>query len=129
MNLRFAPLFLPLFVIIAGALAQDSQPALTPAERDFEQSLSGVTLDGHFTKLNGGGLTDDKYGIEKVTRLKEGLWRFDTRIQYGGHDVKMPLELEVKWAGDTPVITLTDKAVAGMGSFTVRLAIYRGQYA
>src|SRR6266496_693483 len=116
MNLRIAPLLL-----LASAYAQDGQPALTPAEKDFAQSLSGVTRNGHFTKQNGSGVTDEKYGIEKVTKVKDGLWRFDTRIQYSGHDMKMPIELEVKWAGDTPVITLTDQPVAGMGSFTVRL--------
>ena len=50
-------------------------------------------------------------------------------MQYGGHDLKVPVELQVKWAGDTPVITLTDTPVAGMGSFTARIVIYRGQYA
>ena len=126
MTLRFAPL-----VLLAGALAhaQDGAPTLTPAEKEFQQSLSGVTLNGHSTKQNGSGVTDETYGIEKVTKLKDGLWRFDARIQFGGHDVKMPVELEVKWAGDTPVITLTDKPVAGLGSYTVRLVIYRGQYA
>jgi hypothetical protein len=34
----------------------------------------------------------------------------------------------VKWAGDTPVITLTNMAVGGMGSFTVRIVVYKGQY-
>ena len=124
MTLRFVPILL-----VAGALAQESQPTLNPLEKEFEQSMSGVTLTGHFTRQGGTGLSDDKYTIEKVTKVKGDLWRFDTRILYGGHDVKMPIELEVKWAGDTPVITLTDQPVAGLGSFTVRIVIYRGQYA
>ncbi len=61
--------------------------------------------------------------------MNDGLWRFDTRFQCVGHDLKMPIELEVKWAGDTPVIILTDKPVAGLGSFTVRIVMSRGQYA
>jgi len=124
MTLRLAPL-----LFIVSAMAQESRPALTVAEKEFEQSMSGVTLNGHFTRQDGSGLREEKYGIEKVTKVKDGLWRFDARFQYGGHDVKMPIELEVKWAGDTPVITLTDQPVAGLGSFTVRIVIYRGQYA
>jgi hypothetical protein len=124
MILRFAPLLL-----MISALAQESQPALTPAEKEFQESMSGVTLSGHYTRQDGNGLSDDKYMIEKVTKVKGDLWRFETRVQYGGRDVKMPLELPVKWAGDTPVITLTDMAVAGMGSFTVRIVVYKGQYA
>ena len=36
--------------------------------------------------------------------------------------------LEVKWAGDTPVITLTDLAIPGLGTFTARVLFYRGEY-
>ena len=35
----------------------------------------------------------------------------------------------MKWAGDTPVITLTDQALPGMGTYTARVVVYRGQYA
>ena len=124
MILRFASL-----LFVAGALAQESQPALTPAEKEFQESMSGVTLNGHYTREDGSGLSSDKYTIESVTKVKGDLWRFATRVQYGGHDVKMPVELQVKWAGDTPVITLTNAAVGGMGSFTVRIVVYKGQYA
>jgi hypothetical protein len=124
MTLRFVPILL-----VAGALAQESQPTLNPLEKEFEQSMSGVTLAGHFTRQGGAGLSDDKYNIDKVTKVKEDLWRFDTRIQYGGNDVKMPVSLHVKWAGDTPVLFLTDESIAGMGNFTVRIVIYNGHYA
>jgi hypothetical protein len=64
-----------------------------------------------------------------VAKLKGDLWRFDTRIVYGDHDVTLPLPLTVKWAGDTPVITLTDTGIPGLGTYTARVLIYRGQYA
>jgi hypothetical protein len=124
MTLRFVPILL-----VAGALAQESQPTLNPLEKEFAQSMSGVTLAGHFTRQGGAGLSDDKYNIDKVTKVKDDLWRFDTRIQYGGNDVKMPVSLHVKWAGDTPVLFLTDEAIGGMGKFTVRIVIYGGHYA
>jgi hypothetical protein len=121
---RFVP-----FLLVAGALAQESRPALNALEKEFEQSMSGVTLAGHFTRQGATGLSNDKYNIDKVTKLNDDLWRFDTRIQYGGNDVKMPVSVHVKWAGDTPVIELTDETIAGMGTFTVRIVIYRGHYA
>jgi hypothetical protein len=124
MTLRYVTL-----LIVASGLAQESQPTLNPLEKAFEQSMSGVTLAGHFTRQGGTGLSDDKYNIDKVTKVKDDLWRFDTRIQYGGNDVKMPVSLHVKWAGDTPVLFLTDEAIAGMGKFTVRIVIYDGHYA
>jgi hypothetical protein len=124
MTLRFLPI-----LVIAGALAQESQPPLNPLEKEFERTMSGVTMAGHFTREGGAGLSDDKYTIDKVTKLKDDLWQFDTRIQYGGKDVKIPVSLHVKWAGDTPVLFLTDESVAGMGKFTVRVVIYGGHYA
>jgi hypothetical protein len=114
---------------IGIALAQESQPALTPLEKDFEQSMSGVTLVGHYSREGASGLSDDKYTIEKVTKVNDDMWRFDTRVQYGSNDLKLPVRVHVKWAGDTPVIELTDESVMGMGTFTARIVIYRGHYA
>src|SRR5580704_12002357 len=118
-----------LFLLISAAFAQDKQPALSAQEKDFEQSMSGVTLVGHYSKEGSTGLTDDKYIVDKVTKLKDGMWQFDARVSYGGQDIKMPLPLRVEWAGDTPVIELTDESVLGMGKFTVRIVLYRGAYA
>jgi hypothetical protein len=75
MILRFAPLLL-----VVSALAQQSQPALTPDEKEFQESMSGVTLNGHFTRQDGNALSDDKYTIDQVTKLKGDLWRFETRF-------------------------------------------------
>jgi len=35
----------------------------------------------------------------------------------------------IKWAGDTPVIEITDLSLPGMGTYTARVVLYRGQYA
>ncbi len=123
MILRLLPL-----LFMGSVLAQDSQPALNALEKDFEQSMSGVTLSGHFSRQDG-NLSNDTYQIDKVTKIKDDLWRINARVQYGGKDMKIPVELHVKWAGDTPVLELTDESVMGMGTFTVRLVIYRGHYA
>jgi len=37
--------------------------------------------------------------------------------------------LQVKWAGDTPVITLTNLTIPGLGTFTSRVMIYGDRYA
>ena len=76
-----------------------------------------------------GALKEDRYTLGQVKKLQGDLWLIEARIQYGEHDVTVPLALKVKWAGDTPVITLTDFTVPGMGTFTARVLFYRGQYA
>jgi len=118
---------LSLLAILATvtSLAQE----LTSLEKAFQDSMSNVTLAGRFSRQGATNLSEDKYVIEKVTKLKDDLWQFDAVVAYRGQNMKMPIPVHVKWAGDTPVITLTDEMVAGMGKFTVRLVIYRGQYA
>jgi hypothetical protein len=117
----------------------EPQPAAAPAaasqaelETKFAAALSGVELVGRFTNdADGGGqvLKEERYTISKVSKLKGDTWLFQTRIRYGDRDLSLPLPLEVKWAGDTPVITLTDLPIPGLGTFTARVVIYRDQYA
>jgi hypothetical protein len=135
-----------LIVCIAGVLAlligstvRADEPATAKAivpdratlEKQFEETMSGCRLVGYFTTTGSEakGLKEEKYTITKVKKLQNDYWLFQTRIQYGGKDATLPLQLEVKWAGDTAVITLTDLAIPGFGTFTSRVLIYRGQYA
>jgi len=115
----------------------DAKPAgLSQAEleKGLEESLSGSVFRGYFTvrgQEQAKGLKEEKYTISSVKKLagNDDLWLFQGRIQYGDHDLTLPLTLQVKWAGDTPVITLTDMLVPGLGKFTSRVVVYRGQYA
>jgi len=98
----------------------------------FANTLTGATLTGNFTVLgtNNTDLKPESYFIKRVTKQPVGdLWLFQTRIKYGGKDITLPLPLNVKWAGDTPVITLTNLKVPGLGTFSSRVVIYNGKYA
>ena len=108
-------------------------PSREELEKQFAESLSGATLVGQFTITglkSDQPLKEEKYTLGKVSKLKNGdFWSFQARIQYGDHDVNVPLALEVKWAGDTPLITLTDVGIPGLGTYTARVLFYRDQYA
>ncbi len=91
--------------------------------------MTGAVLAGKFTSLKSDRISSDKYTIEKVTKVGGDVWLIHARIQYGEHDVTAPIPVKVLWAGDTPVLTLTDVGVPGMGSFTARVLIYKDQYA
>ena len=115
-----------------SAATPTAVPAQEQLEREFEDTLSGSVLTGRFTLSDApkdAPLKEEKYTLEKVTKVAGNTWLFQTRIQYGDHDVTVPLPLEVRWAGDTPIITLTDMLVPGLGTFTARVIIFRGQYA
>ncbi len=107
-------------------------PTQEELEKKFAETMTGATLVGRFTTREMGidrPLAEDKYTLGKVYKLPNGLWSFETRIQYGERDVKLPLALEVRWAGDTPVITLDNVLVPGIGTFTSRVLVHNGEYA
>ncbi|MCS1407580.1 MAG: hypothetical protein M2R45_00739 [Verrucomicrobia subdivision 3 bacterium] len=98
----------------------------------FEKQLTNATLVGQFTtkgQVNGTGKKEE-YAISSVKKMPTGdFWLFKARIKYGGTDITLPMSLEVKWAGDTPIITLTETTIPGLGTFSARVVIYDGQYA
>jgi len=105
--------------------------ALTPYEKEFQEMLSGSTLVGHFTMTGQENKTprEEKYTIKKVSKMRDNVWLFVVRVQYGNRDVTVPLPLEVQWAGDTPMVTLTDVELPRLGTYTARVLFYRNQYA
>ena len=113
-------------------LACAKRPATTQDELDrkFEDMMRGVTLVGRSSVLKSDKISgEEKYVIEKVSKLTGETWLFQARFQWGSHDVPFPVPITIKWAGDTPVITLTDLAIPGLGTYTARVVLYRDQYA
>jgi hypothetical protein len=114
--------------LAACCLSAQTVP-LTALEKEFQDSMAGVVLEGQSTRDGSPGLSEDKYAIEKVVKTGDDQWTFFARVEAKGQTMTVPLPLQVKWAGDTPVITLTDQAMPGMGTYTARVVVYRGQYA
>jgi hypothetical protein len=115
----------------------DQKPAeakLSAAERKFQQTMSGAVLVGHFTTAGAepaDKLNEERYEIRKVAKVagKQNTWRFFVRIRYDELDVTLPLDLEVFWAADTPVITLTNFTIPALGTFSARVLVYGQRYA
>jgi hypothetical protein len=123
--------------LLCGILSCSSGPATSSeAEREaleteFAESMKNVVLDGSFT-VNRGGETrvrEEKYTIASVSKVSGEIWVFQARIQYGDHDVTVPVPVKLLWAGDTPVVSLTDATIPGLGTFTARVLFYRDSYA
>jgi hypothetical protein len=117
--------------VIIFALTRGSNPP-SEAERNraFTQSMSGVTLVGHSTRISRDGVFGpERYYIDGVNHVTGDTWLFRTRLEYKGKEIPVPIPLSVKWAGDTPVITLTDLAIPGVGTYSARVVLYRDQYA
>ena len=41
----------------------------------------------------------------------------------------LPVPVRLEWAGDTPVVSVTDLGLPGLGTYTARVAFYRDLYA
>jgi hypothetical protein len=90
-------------------------------------------LTGKFTIL---GKEDadpktEEYTIISATKTDEGeVWLLKARIKYGNKDLTLPVPLEIQWAGETPIITMTEMGIPGLGDkFSTRVVLYDGMYA
>jgi len=100
--------------------------------RKFGQDFSGVTLVGRFTvsDMPNAEPKEERYTITRVVKTGTGdFWLFAVRIKYGETDASQVIPLEVKWAGDTPVISLTNFSIPGLGTFSARVVLYDNMYA
>ena len=115
----------------ALTLAQEGTPTvtLTAAEKQFQESLTNVTLKGFFTIGDEPATHEDAYLIERVTKVKDDLWNFEARISYEKREFKATVQVPVKWAGDTPVLTLSNYLIKGQGVYSARILIFNGMYA
>jgi hypothetical protein len=122
--------------------ASQSSPAPEPAataadqaalEKSFVEMLSGATLEGSFTSTGAGRdqtkLSREKYTITDVRKLHGNLWSILARIQYGEHDVTLPIIVPIKWAGDTPVIVVDNVPLPGFGAVSARVMFFADHYA
>jgi hypothetical protein len=110
----------------APAPAKPADAERAALEEKFIKQMSGCTLVGHFTDTARPDAEprEERYIITKVTKGSGDLFIFQARFG----KVNLPLPIPVKWAGDTPVISVTNMGIPGMGTYTARVMIYDGQY-
>jgi hypothetical protein len=125
------------FILVAFAVllfmifrSRKAEPAAAELESQFEQMMNGAVMVGHSTLDGKDGLSgEERYSIDHVSRLSGDVWMFQARMKLEGHDIPVPIPVTIKWAGDTPVIEVTDLGIPGMGSYTARVVLYRDHYA
>ena len=138
--MKYFALLLTLLAIVsfAGSLQaddakKDGEKGNSPTKeqiKDLEKMLTGAKLVGQFTVTGKGEkpLSKDEYKIITAQKVEEGdMWLIVAK--YGKTDSQYPIPLEIKWAGDTPVISLTKLTIPGLGTFSSRVVLYEGRYA
>lgn len=128
---------------LAKPLAESEAPAKQKADapsaeakqaalfKQFEKTLNNAVMTGQFT-IVGKEVPPIKesYTIHSVKKMSQGdYWIFTARIKYGNKDITLPMPLQVKWAGNKPVIYLDNVTIPGLGTFSSYTVIDGNKYA
>lgn len=113
--------------------AASATPAVEMNEREqaFVELMKGSQLTGKFT-VDGrdDDARTDSYRINAVSKVKDDNWIVHSRIKYGEFDVVVPIPVQMHWAGDTAVLSVTDLTIPGLGEgFSSRLLFDGQRYA
>jgi hypothetical protein len=117
-------------LLLAGCSRKPATADAANLEKQFEQMITGSTLVGKSTLLNMDYVSgEERYAIDKVSKISSDTWIFRARMRFGTHELPLPVPVTMKWAGDTPVIEVTDLSVPTVGTYTARVVLYGDQYA
>jgi hypothetical protein len=118
------------FAVVARA--DEPQPGLNEAEQAFVMQLAHRHMVGTFTVDGRGDRSPkaERYEIAKVTKLEGDLWTVEARIKYNQVDATVPVPVHVNWAGDTPMLSVTNLAIPLVGNeFSARILFDGDRYA
>ena len=65
----------------------------------------------------------ETYEIVSADHERDDFWIVRARIQFAENDIKLPVRVRVVWAEDTPVITVDEVSIPGIGVYTARVMI------
>ncbi len=107
-------------------------PEKAQLEQHFKETLTKSVFSGKWCLVTDGALGEEhaeKYTVESANKIGSDLWLIYARVQYGKKDILVPVPVSVKWAGDTPVISITKLGIPGLGTYTARVVVYDSLYA
>jgi hypothetical protein len=110
----------------------EASVTLNALEQAFVDRMTDAVLVGHFTV---DGRRDkepkaERYVIKGVKKLGRDRWVITAQMTYREIDIPLPVPVNIFWADDTPVLSLTDLTIPGLGKgFTTRLLFYENHYA
>lgn len=118
--------------VAASQEKETTKPNREELEKAFSEKMTGSVLVGHYSVIGKETkpANPERYELKKVSKFADDLWIFEARIKYGKTDVTLPLTLRMIWAEDTPMITLSNATLPGLGSaFGARVIFHDNLYA
>lgn len=128
-------IFVALVFIIPTGLGPVRAAEQTPEEREqaFSKQMANTVLVGVFTvdgEKPNSAPKQERYEISSVEKTNGKTWLFTARVKYLKFDAILPIPVPLEWAGDTPVVTLTNATLPGLGAgFSCRVIFHDGRYA
>ena len=124
-------------VSFATAMTHAGEPdPVAPVDEQQHQKiaeyLSGAVLTGGYRNdagKSGGVIHEESYEIKSCEPIGGDRHRLTVRIRYGEVDADFPVELSIYFAAGTPVLTLQDAWIPGLGTFSARVLIQNDRYA
>lgn len=140
--MRLCTVAVLLGLVVASARAEEkTSVALDEKEQAFADLMKDAVLVGNFTvnrpdrdgdagKEGGKQPSPERYGIKSIQKVSDDRWLINSQIKYGKLDVVVPVPVQVHFANDTPVLSVTDLTIPLVGSeFTARVMFFDNQYA
>lgn len=122
------------------APASDSAKPATPAaapvsaedlEAAFVETMANVLFQGRWSSIENGVLGPEKpeeYEIVGVMKTGGDRWVVNARIQYGKVNLVAPVPVQLKWAGDTPIMIVDKFTMPGAGTYSARVMVFENTY-
>jgi len=124
---------LPILIVPSISSAQEATPPVDQQKKLIEKlssAISNTKWTGSFTVTgNEANPKTETYEIRQAEYQGDDKWLLTARIAYGDRDVIVPIPLEIKWAGRTPVITVDNLTIPPLGTFDARVLMRLGSYA
>ena len=122
------------FIIPVGfSPVQAAVPTSEEREQAFSEQMANTVLVGAFTvdgQKPDSAPKEERYEISSVEKTNGKTWIFTARVKYLKFDATLPIPVPVEWAGDTPVVSLTNATLPGLGAgFSCRVIFHDGRYA
>jgi hypothetical protein len=130
MRWRLLSSFVAALALAGASCSREETLDAAERHRAFEAMMTRVSLVGSSTSFGKEGVTGrEEYAIEKVTHVAGDRFLLEAKLELGSRKLTVPIPVTILWAGDTPVITLTDLSIPGLGTYSARVLLFRDHYA
>jgi hypothetical protein len=107
-------------------------PSQEELEARFKTMLTKAVLTGRWSPIENARLgpekDEDKYEIVSAGKVSGDQWVINARMRYGKNEMVLPISVQVKWSGETPMIIVNNLSMGGNKSYSARVLFFDGTY-